>query len=198
MEILKKSFGAKPLTGPFPVYIIGYNDDQEIPNLVAVSWAGMVCSEPPCVSISLRKIRHSYLSIMKNRAFTVNVPSLNQIDSADFTGSISGKKCKKFDLTGLSPKYFDGYNAPFVDEYPVNAICQLMHTIDLGTHTVFIGEIKEYLVNENALDDSGKPDIEKVNPFIYDINSRHYYSLGEKKSLAYNSKKIFIKEDIDE
>ena len=50
---------------------------------------------------------------------------------------------------------------------------------DIIQNTVFdnngrkgnVSPLLKYLVNENALDDSGKPDIEKVNPFIYDINS---------------------------
>jgi flavin reductase (DIM6/NTAB) family NADH-FMN oxidoreductase RutF len=195
MEKPKKiSLGAKSFIYTLPVYIVGYRDEDYLPNIVAVSWAGMVCSEPPHLSISLRKIRHSYWGIMKNRAFTVNVPSVSQIDSADFSGSVSGKECLKFELTGLTPKYNETINAPYVEEYPVNVFCKLKHTIDLGTHTVFIGEIMDTWVSESILDEKGNPSIEKAEPFIYDTASRHYYAVGEKLSLAYNSRKIFIKE----
>ena len=86
---MKRSLGAKTIIYPTPVLIIGTYDRQERPNLAAVAWGGICCSNPPCIAISLRKTRHSYSNIMLNKAFTVNILSEDMVKKADYYGMIT-------------------------------------------------------------------------------------------------------------
>jgi flavin reductase (DIM6/NTAB) family NADH-FMN oxidoreductase RutF len=57
--------------------------------------------------------------------------------------------------------------------------------VEIGLHTQFIGEIKDIKADENILAENGLPDIEKVQPFIYNSAGRGYYALGGFLGQAY-------------
>ena len=44
-----KSFGAKTLAFPAPVWVVGTFDQDERPNIMTAAWVGICCSSPPCV-----------------------------------------------------------------------------------------------------------------------------------------------------
>ena len=98
---MKKSIGAKTLVFPTPVLIVGTYDGEHRPNVMSVAWGGICCSQPPCVSVSLRKATYSCGSIVGRRAFTVNIPSEDQVKEADYFGIASGREEDKFERTGL-------------------------------------------------------------------------------------------------
>ena len=70
---MKQSLGPKTLLFPTPVLMVGSYDQAGKPNLMNAAWGGICCSEPPCVTVSIRKARHSYDSIMSRKAFTVGI-----------------------------------------------------------------------------------------------------------------------------
>jgi flavin reductase (DIM6/NTAB) family NADH-FMN oxidoreductase RutF len=51
---MKKSFGAKTLVFPTPVWVVGTYDREGKPNVMSAAWGGVCCSSPPCLAISLR------------------------------------------------------------------------------------------------------------------------------------------------
>jgi flavin reductase (DIM6/NTAB) family NADH-FMN oxidoreductase RutF len=57
---MKKSLGAKTFLFPTPVLLVGTYDQEGKPNLMTAAWAGICCSNPPCVAVSLRKATYSY------------------------------------------------------------------------------------------------------------------------------------------
>ena len=111
---MKKSIGAKTLVYPSPAFVIGTYDKDGRPNVMTAAWAGICCSKPPCVSVSLRKARYSYDNIVARKAFTVNVPSEQYVRETDYFGIVSGRKKDKFAASGLTPVKSDLVDAPFV------------------------------------------------------------------------------------
>ena len=99
---MKKSLGAETLAVPTPVWLVGTYDQEGKPNVATVAWGGICCSDPPCVTISLRKARHSYGAILERQAFTVNIPSEAYLCAADYAGIASGRNADKFAVAGLS------------------------------------------------------------------------------------------------
>ena len=83
---MKKSFGAKTLIYPTPVWCVGSYDTDGNPNVMTIAWGGICCSQPPCVTISLRKATFTYGNIMARQAYTLRVPSVKHIRDADFFG----------------------------------------------------------------------------------------------------------------
>jgi flavin reductase (DIM6/NTAB) family NADH-FMN oxidoreductase RutF len=120
----------------------------------------------------------------------VNIPSTNHLKAADYAGTYSGKSEDKFKSLKLTPVKSEFVNAPCVREFPYALECRLAYTLNVGLHTMFIGEIVNITADEEILGKEGMPDIEKVRPLIYCTDSKSYYSVGKQVSKAFLSKKL--------
>ena len=100
---MKKSLGAKTLLYPTPVLVVGSYDAKGRPNVMTAAWGGIACSQPPCVSVSLRAATASHGNIVARKAFTISLPSRKQAAQADYFGLVSGRDTDKFAATGLTP-----------------------------------------------------------------------------------------------
>lgn len=178
--------GAKTLTFPTPVWVVGTYDKEGKPNIMTIAWGGICCSKPPCVAISLRKATYSYGCIMERKAFTINVPSDAYVKVADYVGMVSGKDTDKFAVTGLTPIKSELVDAPYVQEFPLILECKLIHTIEIGLHTQFIGEILDVKAEEAVLGANGLPELAKVKPIVFGPEVRTYHSVGQSIGDAFS------------
>ncbi|MCK5861296.1 MAG: flavin reductase family protein, partial [Candidatus Hydrogenedentes bacterium] len=88
---------------PLPVVMVTSQDtEKRRTNICTVAWTGTVCTDPPMLSISLRKERHSHSLISASREFVVNVPAVPQVRMTDYCGVVSGRDVDKFKETGLT------------------------------------------------------------------------------------------------
>ena len=175
---MKKSLGAKALVFPAPVWCIGSYDADGKPNVMTASWAGICCSSPPAVTVSLRKATYTYHNIMATQAFTISVPSQKYAPEADFFGIVSGNKINKFEATGLTPLNATQVQAPYVSEFPMVLECKVIHTYEIGLHTQFIGEILDVMVDEAILAENNLPDLLKLDPFLFAPENRTYHGVS--------------------
>lgn len=182
---MKQSIGAKPLAFPTPTWVVGTYDMNGKPNAMTVAWGGICCSNPPCISVSLRKATYSYAGIIENKAFTVSIPSQDYVKQADYFGIASGRDEDKFECACLTPVRSDLVPAPYVGEFPFVLECKLLHSLEIGLHTMFVGEIVDIKAEEAVLDEKGNPDIEKIKPVIYSTGNRSYYSIGSNLGKAF-------------
>jgi flavin reductase (DIM6/NTAB) family NADH-FMN oxidoreductase RutF len=192
---MKKSFGAKVLVYPIPVWVVGTYDNEGKPNMMTISYGGICSFTPPCVAVSLRKNTHTYGTIVKHKAFTVNVPSEAHARETDYIGITSGRNVDKFAATGLTPVRSKFVDAPTVMEFPLNVECRLIQTVEIGQHTLFIGEIMDFKAEESVLkadrdesilDTEGIPDIEKVKPILYVPQMGTYHGIGGNLGRAHS------------
>ncbi len=182
---MKKSIGAKTLVYPTPIFVVGTYDRAGKPNVMTAAWAGICCSVPPCVAVSLRKATYTYGNIMERKAFTVSIPSEDYVKEADYFGIASGRDEDKFAKSGLTPERSDLVDAPFVKEFPLVLECRLLHHIEIGLHTQFIGEILD--VKSDAIGEGGLPDIEKVRPILFSPETRKYHAVGRYLGKAFST-----------
>jgi flavin reductase (DIM6/NTAB) family NADH-FMN oxidoreductase RutF len=190
---MKKSLGAKIIVGATPVWIVGTYDAAGKPNIMAAAWAGVCCSEPPCVAVSLRKATYSYNSIIQRKAFTVSVPSALHVREADYAGIASGKDVDKFAKLNLTPATGEFVDAPYIKEFPLVIECKLLHTIEIGLHTQFIGEIMDVKADETVLGEKDLPQLEKIDQFLFSPGTRTYFKTGEYLGKAFSAGKDFGK-----
>ncbi len=183
---MKESIGAKTIIYPTPVLVIGTYDKAEKPNVMTAAWAGICCSVPPCVGVSLRKATYSYGNIMERKAFTVNVPSESYAKEADYFGIASGREVDKLSKAGLTPVRSDVVDAPYIKEFPLVLECRLLQAVEIGLHTQFIGEILDVKVEEGMLGEGDLPDIEKIKPIMFTPESRKYYGIGKFMGKAFS------------
>ncbi len=183
---MKRSLGAKTIAYPTPVFLVGTYDGEDRPNIMTAAWAGICCSRPPCVAVSLRKATYSHGSIALKGAFTVSVPSASMVKEADYAGIYSGRDEDKFAALGLTPQRAEHVDAPYVQECPLVLECRLAQTHELGLHTQYVGEILDVKADEEVLDERGRPDIRKVAPLIYSSGNQAYFAVGEEVASAFS------------
>ena len=176
---MKKSFGAKTLIYPTPVWCVGTYDSEGKANVMTIAWGGICCSRPPCVTISLRKATYSYGNVMARQAYTLSVPSEQYVAQADYFGMVTGREVDKFKETGLSAVKSELVDAPYVGEFPMVLECKVIHHYRIGLHTHFVGEILDVKIEESALTADGQPDVSKISPLVFAPDVSQYYGLGD-------------------
>jgi flavin reductase (DIM6/NTAB) family NADH-FMN oxidoreductase RutF len=183
---LKQSIGSRTIAFPTPTWVVGTYDREGKPNVMAAAWGGICCSRPPCVYVSLRKATYSHGNIVSRRAYTVNIPSEKYVKEADYFGIASGRDVDKFSVSGLTPVKSSVVDAPYVEEFPLVLECKVLHIVELGLHTQFVGEIMDVKADPSALTENGLPDITKVKPIIFEPSNRRYFGLGSCLGQAFS------------
>lgn len=183
---MKKSFGAKTILYPTPVLIVGTYDDAGRANMMNAAWGGICCSKPPCVNVSLRKATYSHGNIVKRGAFTLSIPSERHVKEADYFGIASGRNEDKLAAAGLTAVRSELVDAPYIADFPMVVECRLAHTFELGPHTLFVGEVLDVKIDEEALNDAGVPDLDKLQPMLYAPEVQGYFGVGRFVGKAFS------------
>jgi flavin reductase (DIM6/NTAB) family NADH-FMN oxidoreductase RutF len=97
----------------------------------------------------------------------------------------SGKDQDKFAKAGFTPVESELVDAPYVAECPLILECKVIHTLEIGLHTQFVGEIVDVKADPEVLDDQGLPDIEKVKPMVFGPEIRTYHGIGRYLGQAF-------------
>jgi len=184
---MKTSLGPKLLLCPAPVLVIGTYDADGKPNVMTASWGGICCSQPPCVNVSLRKATFSYHNLVARKAFTLSIPSAAHVRKVDYFGLTTGHDTDKFAASGFTPMRSDLVDAPYVAEFPLILECRLVQAIELGLHTMFVGEIADVKVDPAVLNPEGDLDIQKLQPLIYATGTKEYYGVGALVAKAFTA-----------
>ena len=182
---MKVSLGRKTLILPSPAWVVGTYDAGGKANAMTAAWGGICCSKPPCVCVSLREATYTYGAIVNRRAFTVNVPSADQVQLADYLGIASGRDVDKLAVAGLTAVGAEHVDAPRIDDFPLSLECALIHTVKIGLHTLFVGEIRDVVADESILNEKGRPSIEKLNPPVFSTGEAAYYGIGASLGPAF-------------
>lgn len=177
----KQQWKPSTILNPVPAVMVTCADKDGKPNIITLAWAGTVNSEPPMLSISVRKERYSYGLIKEKGQFVVNLVTENLVRKADFCGVKSGRDLDKFEAVGLTPEKATMVDVPLISESPVNIECVVKKRLELGSHDLFIAQIAAVNVDESLMDEKGKLRLEDAGLICY--SHGEYWSL--KKSLGY-------------
>lgn len=177
---MKKSIKKGTYLFPTPTAMVSCAAEDGAPNIITIAWVGVVCSEPPVLSVSIRPGRYSHGLIKKSGEFVVNIPREGQIRELDFCGVASGREVDKFRELGLTPVPGSEVAAPLIKECPVNLECRVIEIKSLGTHDLFLAEIVSAHMDEEVLNEKGAIDIAKLSPIAYCPQASQYWSLKEE------------------
>jgi flavin reductase (DIM6/NTAB) family NADH-FMN oxidoreductase RutF len=72
-----------------------------------------------------------------------------------------------------------------IEDCSINMECELIKTIDFPNHDIFIDKIAATCCDEVVLTE-GVVDFEKVQPILFVMNDRSYWSLGKKLAEAWS------------
>ncbi len=178
MQHFTRKQALKPSTflSPVPVVMVTCGS-MEKPNIITLAWAGTVNSEPPMLSISVRKSRYSHSLIRERGTFGVNLVSQGLCWETDYCGVKSGRDVDKFKDTGLTCVASPELSIPMIAEAPVHLECKVREVLELGSHDLFIADIAGVQVAEALMDRKGAVDMRKADLVAY--NHGEYYGLGK-------------------
>ena len=169
----------KPSTilNPVPVVMVSCAGNEGAPNIITLAWVGTINSDPPMLSISVRKERHSYGLIKEKGQFVVNLVTQKLTFATDLCGVKSGRNINKFEEAMLTPEKASVVDVPLIKESPVNIECIVKNVIELGTHDLFLAEIVAVNVEDELIDEKGKLHMEKAGLICY--SHGEYWSLSK-------------------
>ena len=175
----KVEVGIATILTPVHVVVVSSGSKDGKANIMTVAWAGTVNSEPPMVSVSIRKNRYSHKLISETGEFVINLVSKSLCKACDYCGVRGGENEDKFKSCGLTPVKAEGLEYAYaIKEAPVSISCVVKSVTELGSHDMFVGEIKSVTADSYLLDENGKLCLENAKLVAY--NHGEYYLLGEK------------------
>lgn len=178
----KTKLGPQTLLFPMPAVLVGARVAEK-PNFMTAAWCAIAALKPPAVAVAVRKERYTLKGIEEQRTFSINVPSAELAKTVDYCGIYSGKTRDKSKLFKVF--YGNLKTAPLIEECPVNLECKMIHSLDLGSHKLFVGEIVETYLSEDCTS-NGKADPVKIDPLIYSPAVQNYHRLGEVVGRAFH------------
>ena len=185
----RKNYGAKPLSLPQPVWILGTYDENGVPNAMNAAWGGI--SEENELAVCLSPGHKTCLNFAKTGAFTVSMADAAHAAACDYVGIATGLKTPdKFARAGFTAVKSELVNAPIIRELPICIECRV---IEFNKDSCILrGEIVNVSVDESVLTD-GKLDMAKAAPLCFDPFNMAYHVIGEKVGQAWGIGKELMK-----
>ena len=171
-----RAIGPTTLLAPVPAVMLscrGTEPGFDRDNLITVAWTGIVNSDPPMLSVSIRPSRHSYAQIVQSGVFCLNLVSRDMCKAADYCGVKSGRDVDKFRETGLHARTVEGFDAPAIGEAPAFLCCRVQQRIPLGSHELFLCAIEQVYARDDLFDADGSLHLERADLVAYAHGEYH-------------------------
>ena len=161
---------------PLPAVMVTCADKSGRYNVMTAAWTGTICSDPPMVYVSVRKNRFSHHMLMETKEYVINLTTEALAQATDFVGVRSGRDMDKFEEMHLTPVMGTLKYAPMIKESPVCIECVVTQVLELGSHDMFIAEVRHVFADEKYMDAAGRFDLAKAKPLAY-VHGQ-YYGIG--------------------
>lgn len=174
---------------PLPAVMVSVGDKAGKKNILTIAWTGTICTNPAMVYISVKPERHSYQMIKETGEFVINLTTEKLAKATDYCGVRSGRdtdKWKETGLTAVKAEYL--MYAPLIEECPVCIECSVTEVKELGSHHMFLAEVKAVHVDDSYMNDRNKFELNKTGLLAY--SHGEYLGLGKKiGTFGYSVKK---------
>jgi len=135
------------------------------PNVMAAAWIIPVSVSPPMIAMSIRPERHSHKLILETGEFVVNIPTFEMVNEVFVCGRTSGRDIDKFQEAKLFLKKAEKLKPPIIDDCVAHLECKVVKTMEVGDHTLVVGEIVAAYAVEGCFD--LVYDVQKFKPCLH-------------------------------
>ena len=119
------------------VYIVTVQEEGQT-NGVTTPWVTQLSYDPPMVMVAISPLRKCHEMITNSGQFAVNVLASGQVDVASRFGLTTGREMDKFE--GVVPERTPAGN-PLLSNVVAYIDCELVKTVAVGDHSLFVGEV---------------------------------------------------------
>ena len=165
-----RAIGATTFLSPLPAVLVSCRGTQpgfDRDNMITIGWTGVINSDPPMISVSIRPERHSYEQIKQSGVFCVNLTDEALCKATDYCGVKSGRDCDKFADLGLDALHFDNFEAPALAQAPVILCCRVEKIVPLGSHDMFVARVEQVYVRDSLFRENGSLRMADFNLICY-------------------------------
>lgn len=183
----KQELKIHAVVSPTETVIVSAYDESGKADACTLAFYMVSSHEPPCVTIAINRSqrRKTLKSLLAQNAFVLSFPGEDQVIAADYLGVETGYNADKLADLGLATSEARTVHAPVIDEMRLWLECEVVNTVEVGSHMQVTGEVKNIVADESILDDRGRIVLEKLKPIIYDEEQVRYIGIGEKISDAF-------------
>jgi flavin reductase (DIM6/NTAB) family NADH-FMN oxidoreductase RutF len=161
MEALAAYKLAVSLIVPRPIAWVGSRSTSGIDNLAPFSYFMGVSTKPPSVAISVARGRRGVLkdtaqNILDTNVFTVSMVSFASSEQMVGTSASIEPDVSEFDVVGLDVLEGDLIAAPRPTVALASMECSLVHSHDMGSTHLLVGEVLRYHLADEIVQEDTK------------------------------------------
>ena len=126
------------------------SDGPNGPNVMSAEWTHHISYQPPLIAVCIHPIDATAENIKASKEFGVNLAAIEQATLTSVAGGNTGKKVDKIKaLEELGYRFYKAKKIKvlMIEGAALNAECKVIKMIELGDHTMFVGEVVEGAVN---------------------------------------------------
>jgi flavin reductase (DIM6/NTAB) family NADH-FMN oxidoreductase RutF len=112
-----------------------------VDNVWPLDWHVPLSFEPGLYGIAVNRTGYGAALVRSSGVFVVNFVPATWEKTIFLCGNVSGRTVDKFAAVGLRKKEAESVDAPRLAESLGALECKVRQTIDVGDHTLFIGEV---------------------------------------------------------
>ncbi len=192
---MKTAISQKTILAPLPVFVIATYDQNGIADAMNAAWGGQC--DYHLVALNLSTEHKTVTNLRNTGAFTLSLATVETMQISDYFGIISANKLPdKTKNIGVHVTKSANVNAPIIEEYPLTMECRVVSMTDDGEGgTRVVGEVVNLLVEEYALDENNKVNLDRLHLISYDPEHHTYRSIGHEVGRAFSDGKTYLRND---
>ena len=126
--------------------------------------------------LSVHSSHHSVKAIDETKRLSINIIDEAFVSAADYTGTVSGAKNDK---SAIFPYHLGEAGMPIIEQSPLVMECEVIDTYEIDGFKNYICTVLNTYVEEDKLDEKGKPDYTKLKPVLFEMPTYKYLRTGD-------------------
>lgn len=171
---MKKNIGNKLALYPTPATVVGTVGEGGKINWLLVAHLGIVSHSK--LLLSIHSSHHSVKAIDETKRLSINIIDESFVADADYTGTVSGAKVDKSEVFEY---HLGEAGMPIIEKSPLAMECEVIDTYEIDGFKNYICAILNTYIEEDKLDEKGKPDYAKIKPVLFEMPTYKYLRTGD-------------------
>ncbi|HUF54257.1 MAG TPA: flavin reductase family protein [Dehalococcoidia bacterium] len=113
-------------------------------------WTTPLSRVPALIGVVVNPARHTHDMIRFSESFALNFPARDLMNHTQYFGTVSGTDVNKIELTHLSTFGASKIEAPLLESCIAWVECEVVDTLPVGDHTLFVGRVMAVQADEEA------------------------------------------------
>ncbi|MDQ8182846.1 flavin reductase family protein [Pelagicoccus sp. SDUM812005] len=132
---------------PYSIFAVGIGSDESVSSALLASWVMQCSFEPPRIAVAIRKDSNSHQLMCEQASFTLNLLNKEQTELARI---LVKPHDRDEDKMLHIPHSTAASGAPVINGALAYLDCRIVDSLDVGDHSLFIGEVMDSQQNETG------------------------------------------------